>query len=76
MIRIHQGSLGIPWRKMKTRKLTIRQNRSEKKYKTIGQTPAVSRIIPQEGEQHQQTHASQGLAHSSAANYMSTIQPN
>lgn len=45
-------------------------------YETIGQTPAVSRIIPQEGEQDQQTHASQGLAHSSAANYMSTFQPN
>ncbi|KAG8318594.1 hypothetical protein J6590_001715, partial [Homalodisca vitripennis] len=45
-------------------------------YETIGQTPTVSRIIPQEGEQNQQTHASQGLAHSSAANYMSTFQPN
>ncbi|KAG8319797.1 hypothetical protein J6590_083776 [Homalodisca vitripennis] len=45
-------------------------------YETIGQTPTVSRIIPQEGEQDQQTHASQGLAHSSAANYMSTFQPN
>ncbi|KAG8337730.1 hypothetical protein J6590_015392 [Homalodisca vitripennis] len=42
-------------------------------YETIGQTPTVSCIIPQEGEQ---THASQGLAHSSAANYMSTFQPN
>ncbi|KAG8297138.1 hypothetical protein J6590_041446, partial [Homalodisca vitripennis] len=45
-------------------------------YETIGQTPTVSRIIPQEGEQDQQTHASQGLVHSSAANYMSTFQPN
>ncbi|KAG8334640.1 hypothetical protein J6590_085956 [Homalodisca vitripennis] len=45
-------------------------------YETIGQTPTVSRIIPQEGKQDQQTHASQGLAHSSAANYMSTFQPN
>ncbi|KAG8259750.1 hypothetical protein J6590_008785 [Homalodisca vitripennis] len=45
-------------------------------YETIGQTPTVSRIIPQEGEQDQQTHASQGLANSSAANYVSTFQPN
>lgn len=45
-------------------------------YETIGQIPAVSRIIPQEGEQDQQTHARQVLAHSSAANYMSTFQPN
>ncbi|KAJ8932481.1 hypothetical protein NQ318_001656 [Aromia moschata] len=41
-------------------------------YETIGQIPAVSRNIPQEGNQDQQTL----LAHSSAANYLSTFQSN
>lgn len=45
-------------------------------YETIGQIPAVSRIIPQQGEQDQQTEANQAPVHSSPANYLSTFQSN
>ena len=44
-------------------------------YETIGQIPAVSRIIPQQSEQEQQTQTHQILVPSSAANYLSTFQP-
>ncbi|KAL3286951.1 hypothetical protein HHI36_001437 [Cryptolaemus montrouzieri] len=45
-------------------------------YETIGQIPTVSRIIPQQGEQDQQTEANQAPIPSSAANYLSTFQSN
>jgi len=45
-------------------------------YETIGQIPAVSCIIPQQGEQDVQTRAHQAPAHSPVGTYLSSFQPN
>ncbi|PSN42036.1 hypothetical protein C0J52_12277 [Blattella germanica] len=45
-------------------------------YETIGKIPAVSCIIPQQGEQDVQTRAHQAPAHSPVGTYLSSFQPN